>query len=138
MNKQIFIILAGILITGTAMAAMMSDKMKTTVMCKDARIGMNGGLAASIEVGGIKRHTAVTVYTQKINGKTTFIKQGSSDVSHLIPTRVGENQDKYLSKNLELTISRVKDQRSGQFPANLSANLEGQKFAAKLLCASTL
>ncbi|MDZ4678569.1 MAG: hypothetical protein SGI74_13810 [Oligoflexia bacterium] len=137
MNKQIFIILAGILITGTAMAALMNDKMKTTVMCKDARIAMNGGLATGIEVGGLKRHTAVTLYTQKINGKTTLVKQGSLNVSHFIPTQSGVNQDKYTGENIELTVSRVKDQRSGKYPASIKANLEGQKFAANLLCHST-
>jgi hypothetical protein len=134
MNKQVLMILTGILLTGTAMAAFISEKMKTTVMCTDVRIAMNDSLAAGIEIGGLKRHNAVTIYTQKINGKTTLIKQGSVDVFRYLKS--SENLEKYSGRGLELNISKVKD-KHGAFPATLHAELEGKKFAANLMCSPT-
>src|SRR5580698_8202865 len=83
--KQFSLIFIGLLVTATTMAAIVAEHMKTVTLCKDIRIGMDGGIDASIESGGLTSRISVSLFSDHYKTRNKLqtydgIEQWESDV----------------------------------------------------------
>src|SRR5438445_779640 len=134
MEKRRVIIILGIcLLAVSTMAALSADKMKVVAVCRDVRIGMDGGINATIEASRLTIQKSVTVFTQK-NGPN--VKIGSMEVS-AFPFRTTEAiADSYIGAKFNLALSKKETRLPDRIPANIDAELNGKKITATMLCST--
>jgi hypothetical protein len=129
--KQFSLVIIGILITATAMAAIVAEQMKVVTVCKDVRVGMDGGIGAAIESGGLTPHMSVSLFIEHYRGhdklKTVAVNRSlSQSLKHDVFTSPEAPEFKLVVAN--------NTNSKGRFPASLEANVDGKKVAIKLAC----
>ena len=113
------------------MCAIVAERMKTVAVCKDVRIGMDGGIGAAVEEGGLTPHFAISLFSEHRKGhrklKTLDIVPDFSSSGEQDVFKAAEAPEFRLIIAKNRTIN-------GRFPASLEANLEGKKLRVKLAC----
>jgi hypothetical protein len=128
--KQFSLVILGLLITVSAMSAIRLDRMRVITTCRDVRIGMDGGIGAAIETGGIVPRFSVSLFLEHYKShnklKTLDVQQAPS-VAH---------SDVFVATDapgFKFVIDKSKN-ANGRFPASLEATVEGKQVAVRLVC----
>ena len=136
--KMFAIVLVVGLITATAMSALVADRMKTVTVCKDARIGMDGGIGATLEFGGLNPHFLVNLFTQHYKSHDKFKSLDvKPDLKVAMPqahTSIIGGAQAYVATDFKLTVSATKKQGTDRYPASLETHLDGKKVTVALVC----
>jgi hypothetical protein len=127
MNKTA-LLAAGLLITASAMAALVAEKMEITKTCNDVRVAMDGAIDATVEKGGLTSPKWVVTLFKHHNYKK--YKLDSIEVNPAIGA--GDTQA-FVGQNLKLTVSN-KINKSGRQPASLMGEVGGEKVSVNLGC----
>jgi len=114
---------------GCALYAMHTDKMRVGVVCRDARLYMDGGIDATIEAGGLNYHHAVKVFRLS-NRDDLFI--GGEDVVEKVASN--KTDDVYQSKNVQLTIFKSRGAGPHGMPARLQAVIASERIDVAMNC----
>jgi hypothetical protein len=129
MNKGIVVVLAGLLLTFSAMGALMAEKMQVTKVCKDVRVAMDGAIDAVVETGGLtSAKTMVTLFRHHNRQK---IKMDSIEVR---PYRDSSGVDTYAGENVQLRVASQINPKTGRQPASLQGEVNGERFQIPLGC----
>jgi hypothetical protein len=123
-----FLLVMGILIAASAMAAFVADRKHVMESCNDLRIAMDGGYSAVVESGGLNPSTQITIY-QEHNRKRIRIDKVPVDFQ---PN--GEGQSTYVGEKLKLVVHNKKQSSTGRQLASLQGEVKGEKVSATLSC----
>src|ERR1700677_4882571 len=94
MNYKVILTL-GLLLSGGAVYALHTDKMRVITICRDSRLYMDGGVDAELEGGGLNYHHATKLFKRK-NGKDVLISE--------LPITREADQTYFSDDNLKLAI----------------------------------
>jgi hypothetical protein len=118
----------GLLIAASAMAAFISERKHVMESCKDIRVAMDGGYSAVVESGGLNPSTQITIY-QEHNRKKVKIDK--------IPVEVESNHEglsTYVGEKLKLVFHKKTQSSTGRQIASLQGEVKGEKVSATLTC----
>jgi hypothetical protein len=129
-TKNLSVVVVLVLITVSAMAALVAEKMRPVKVCKDVRVAMDGAIDAVVENSGLSNRYAVTLFKNKNYKK---IKIGTIDVAPEVVAK-GRAADSYLGDGLRLTIGKNVNPKTGRQPASLQGEIEGQQVSVAMGC----
>src|SRR5437762_1894233 len=103
MKKQSLkiLIIAGILFV-TAITGLAIEKMKITAVCKDVRLYMDGAYSVTIQSGGLRHRTLVSLYRRQAAQKMFL---GAMEVTPQVGCVNGIPLEVFRGPGLELTIT---------------------------------
>lgn len=126
--KSLSIIFVIGLVTASAMAALVADKMHVVTTCKDVRVAMDGAIDAVVESGGLNRQrTAVTLFKSHNRKK---IKIQTVEVN----MQQAKSGMYYMGENLRLSVGKNVNSKTGRQPAYLQGEVEGEKLNIAMGC----
>ena len=123
-----FLLIMGILIAASAMAAFVAERKHVMESCKDVRVAMDGGYSAVVESGGLNPSTQITIY-QEHNRKRVKVDKM---VVELEPN--SEGLTNYVGHKLKLVLHKKTQSSTGRQIASLQGEVKGEKVSATLSC----
>src|SRR5579862_2620214 len=107
----------GLLIAASAMAAFISERKHVMESCKDVRVAMDGGYSAVVESGGLNPSTQITIY-QEYNRKRIKVDK--------IPVEIEANHEglrTFVGQNLKLELHKQTQSSTGRQIASLQGEV---------------
>ncbi len=123
-----FMLIMGILIAASAMAAFLSERKHVIESCKDVRVAMDGGYSAIVESGGLNPATQITIY-QEHNRRRVKVDK--------VPVEIQANHEglsTYVGEKLKLVFHKKVQASTGRQIASLQGEVKGEKVSATLTC----
>jgi len=124
-----FMVVMGLLIAASSLAAFVADRKHVTESCSDVRIAMDGAYSAIVESGGLNPSSQITIY-QEFNRKRIKVDK--------IPVNLqpnNEGQSTYSGERLKLVLHNKTQPSTGRQIASLQGEVRGEKVSATLSCA---
>jgi hypothetical protein len=121
-------LIMGVLIAASAMAAFVAERKHVMESCKDVRVAMDGAYSAVVESGGLNPSSQITIY-QEHNRKRVKIDKMVVEVE---PN--GEGFNSYVGDKLKLVLHKKMQSSTGRQIASLQGEVQGEKVSATLSC----
>jgi hypothetical protein len=130
-RKTLLVILFTVLITVSAMAALVANRSRVTAVCKDLRVAMDGAIDATVESAPLTHQHSLTVFKHRTAGRARKEVLAVHSPLHHVREK---GKEVFSDQGLKLVISKKQDPANGRFPASLDTTIDGKKVTLKLGC----